>query len=1030
MPAIFTIDQATLPPGVPDQSRQDIIPGGAAVQFTAQFPPPNHTTYKWEFLSQPPGVTVAFSDPAIHNPTANFGMNYGGYLVRLTVDEGLATEDVSVRAVYLKWPISGKAFPALSETNQDNSQPPNTGIRGWEEKIHEYLWWVEQNIGGSSSVLTPKNYVYVDEHNGDDVLGTGEFNNPYKTLQHAANQVPDPTSTLDFYLPWHFVLNPGVYPGKVGLPGKRALYVIEAPGGAAIQGDIDWDVDPDWWAAFGAPSANYAALVMYAPGVADYPGEGGAFLWHRGILQVQNSNPGGGNPMVANKFLHAKGTYWSDGGIWNRASGTATPAAATGPLTCFFDHSAVIRSGPSEGIFGEREAITGVDFLPNLISIYADNCDLGSLYGSIHLCSIQDSSFGNIDNTVDWAGNPLSGYVSGEGPGFQKSTLRTLKAGHDGTDAAAPLAPAVWFDSYTWNALAGGGTFTNMSGDSPSNRGYNFSEMDTGIDVDASGFVNNLGPPNALPILSDVLARIDSMSLGAGPTGLGRIHVDPVNGSDVSGNGTRNNPYQTLQHACSTITTTVNPAEFTTPYEFIMSPGVDASAGPIIPPPRQKVTITGRDTLIQQPIQWLLDPSWWPACGLVPTDYFPELHIDGRVIGTRARSYELVPPSGLNIPSLLLVGGISAQNTNPGGAGGAWSGGHRLILDGVSTTGVSNLPSGGAGPATSDATGRMFLDLDRTFIGGFNPPLRGFVASEKEPLIPGEYNEIYISAKKSYIYSILANAYLSGFQDCRIETISRTYDATLAPILDGYIGCANPQSDGRPIFRDCRLGDNPLGYAFGWDGVTGSEPYGPSFDAVSYRSILESEKNGPVPFTVDNVTSYPEVMVDEAPSRIQVAANSGAPAPAYNLIAGGHVSVGTAWMVPWVSGLPALVSDGDFQHPAGGGPPSQILIRRSGRYKVTFSVNVWNAQVLFNNTIGMGGWRNLAPVVASTSYIDVASGSAGSPTPATGVLIGFDGYLNAGDILELGVWVASAATGPAPIFVEDTATLGWVERVE
>lgn len=187
MSAIFTIDQIGLPAGQPDRARQDIIPGGPPVQFSAVFPPPTHATYKWEFLTQPSGVSLTFSDPTIHNPTVNFGLNYGGYLVRLTVDEGLATEDVSVRYVGLKWPTSSLAVPALTETNQDNSQAPHTGYRGWEEKLLEYLWWVENNIGGGGGLgdLPITRTIYVDGARTDVYVPTGSFGYPFKTIANA-----------------------------------------------------------------------------------------------------------------------------------------------------------------------------------------------------------------------------------------------------------------------------------------------------------------------------------------------------------------------------------------------------------------------------------------------------------------------------------------------------------------------------------------------------------------------------------------------------------------------------------------------------------------------------------------------------------------------------------------------------------------------------------------------------------------------------------------------------------------------------
>lgn len=668
MSAIFTIDQATLPPGVPDQSRQDIIPGGLPVQFAAVFPPPNHATYKWELLSQPSGVALAFSDPAIHNPTVDFGMNYGGYLIRLTVDEGLATEDVSVRAVYLKWPVSSKALPALSETNQDNSQPPNTGYRGWEEKILDYLWWVELTISGG--VVTP--------------------------------------------------------------------------------------------------------------------------------------------------------------------------------------------------------------------------------------------------------------------------------------------------------------------------------------------------------------------------TGLGRVYVDQLNGSDVTGIGSHEKPYQTLAYAMSTLVPTADPVEFQTPYEFIVAPGMDMSVGPIIPPPRQKVTITGRDVVIQQPIRWELDPSWWPLCGLLPSEALPYLFIDGRVTGDTGQPFNITPPKDLNVPSMVLMGGISAQNVNPGGAGGAWGGDHSLILDGVSLPSISNLPSGGGGPAASDATGTLRLRLSRTVITGLSMPgVSGYIASEKEPSIPNELNLIFLTAVDSRIGSVFANAIIGSVSDSSIDVVHRLADSTGLPIIDGYISCSSATSRSRPVFRNCVFRGGPIPYVFGWDGGTGpAPPDGPSFDKVSYRSLLEVEKAG-TPFTVDNITppNY-EVMVDEAPSRIQVIADLKTPPPGIDLVAGAHTSPATAIPIEWRSSLPGFIKDGDFLHPSGPGLDAQIAATRSGRYRAEFTISWENTQVLWTNTLAVGVWLNGVQSVMFDVYEDIPAAGLGASVRGTSVMLLPDFQILAGDIVELRAWLASTFFGITPVYLAEIGTNGRIERVE
>lgn len=1032
MPATFTINQTGIPAGLPDRSRQDIIPGGPLVEFTADSPPPTHTTYKWEFLAQPSGVAVSFSDPYIYNPTVDFGTNYGGYLIRLTVDEGLVTEDVAVRAVYLKWPISNKALPALTETNQDNSQSPFNGYRGWEEKILDYLWWIEQNISGSvTPMVTPHHYIYVDEYNGDDTFGTGEINKPYATLQHAATTVPDPTDTLDFYFPIHFVLNPGRYPGKVVLPGKRAFYVIEAPGGASIDNDVDWNVDPDWWALYGLPSFNFASLVMVGNLGADSPSDGFPPLIHNGKLSVRNSNPGGGNPMVGVKYLFARGVHWQNGGIRNQASGTATPDGATGTLTAYFDHCRVAAGGAQEGIFGEREAITGLDWLPNLISVSADNSHLDAFYGSVVFRSLRNCTIDSVNCNLDWDLNPISGFVAGgNSPGFQKCIIRTIVGGHDGVDTQAPDAPALWFDSYTWDHLGGTPTLTNMDSDSPGNRGYNFSENDRGIDVDSSAFVNNLGPPGTLTILSEVLARIDSLVLGTYiPTGKGRIYVDAFNGDDGTGDGTIGKPFATLEAACASVTPTTNPVEFLTPYEFIIAPGVDASSGPIVVPPRRRVTFSGRDVIVTQPIQWFMDPDWWSNCALAPDDHLPQLLFDGEHPGTRAESFRVSVPDTFERPTFFLLSGIAAKNINPTGGGGGWVGGHTLHLDGVSTTSIANLASGGAGPATYEATQRMYVRMMRTFVGGqITGTVDGFIGSEKEPLIPDEHNLVYISGTDSYIGGIYAHAFLQGFDNCFIRAISRLADIS-GGITDGYITCAPFEEGTRPVFRNCQLAVSGQPYVFGWDGASGpTDPDGPTFDSVSYRSILEAEKAGSV-LIIDNVSApAKEVAVGEAPSRIQLVAGD-IGVPGRDLVLYGHVSAATAFPID-MSSLSPLIKDGDFLHPVGGGTQAQVQIVRSGRYRFEFTAALQNNQILWDNVVAVGVWYNGAHLTQYDTFSFMQAAAPGAPTRGTSVVTSFDGVLSSGDIVEVRAWLASNFYGSAPVYLIREGTLGWLERVE
>lgn len=69
------------------------------------------------------------------------------------------------------------------------------------------------------------------------------------------------------------------------------------------------------------------------------------------------------------------------------------------------------------------------------------------------------------------------------------------------------------------------------------------------------------------------------------------IYVDAANGSDITGDGTVQYPYQTLQVAYASVTTT-NLAEFITPVQFILRPGTYSGMGANLPN-RQYINVTG-----------------------------------------------------------------------------------------------------------------------------------------------------------------------------------------------------------------------------------------------------------------------------------------------------------------------------------------------------------------------------------------------------------------------------------------------------
>lgn len=128
----FAIDQTGLSAGVPTVSRRDILPtsiAGGPVTFTADNV---GITYKWE-VTQTPGSSVALSGATSQICTIAAELE-GGYLVRLTANEGLPTEDIAELYFGIGVLVNGVRYPlpALNETVQDNSI--GTPEFGWLEK--------------------------------------------------------------------------------------------------------------------------------------------------------------------------------------------------------------------------------------------------------------------------------------------------------------------------------------------------------------------------------------------------------------------------------------------------------------------------------------------------------------------------------------------------------------------------------------------------------------------------------------------------------------------------------------------------------------------------------------------------------------------------------------------------------------------------------------------------------------------------------------------------------------------------------
>lgn len=123
-----------------DRARRDLVLG--SVEGEAQNK--SQTTYKWEMASAPEGVSVTINNSTTH--TCNFTLaTKGGYLLRLTVNEGLPAQSISTWYLAVALTNTGLCLPAMDETTQDNSQSPYDGSRGWIDKTSAFLSKIDEN---------------------------------------------------------------------------------------------------------------------------------------------------------------------------------------------------------------------------------------------------------------------------------------------------------------------------------------------------------------------------------------------------------------------------------------------------------------------------------------------------------------------------------------------------------------------------------------------------------------------------------------------------------------------------------------------------------------------------------------------------------------------------------------------------------------------------------------------------------------------------------------------------------------------
>lgn len=119
-------------------------------------------TYLWEFLDKPEGSLSAFSNNAIQNPTF-VADTEGTYLIKLTVNRTLATEQVDTVIAGIKQLKSKIRIPAAGETQEESTS------RGWAEDVNRAMQVLDTNqanpariVAYANSSLSTGSVVYFD----------------------------------------------------------------------------------------------------------------------------------------------------------------------------------------------------------------------------------------------------------------------------------------------------------------------------------------------------------------------------------------------------------------------------------------------------------------------------------------------------------------------------------------------------------------------------------------------------------------------------------------------------------------------------------------------------------------------------------------------------------------------------------------------------------------------------------------------------------------------------------------------------
>lgn len=107
-------------------------------------------TYLWEWLDKPEGSLSTFSNPNIQNPTFVIDSE-GTYLIKLTVNRTLATEQVDTVIAAIKQLKSKIRIPAAGETQEEST------ARGWAEDVNRAFGVLDTNQANPARLVAYAN---------------------------------------------------------------------------------------------------------------------------------------------------------------------------------------------------------------------------------------------------------------------------------------------------------------------------------------------------------------------------------------------------------------------------------------------------------------------------------------------------------------------------------------------------------------------------------------------------------------------------------------------------------------------------------------------------------------------------------------------------------------------------------------------------------------------------------------------------------------------------------------------------------